>query len=174
MNNQDNKLPTEKEEEKKNKVAKSQNDQEIIDQVKKMPISDQKKSDIIATMEMYSGPIPHPKILAGYEALDPGAAEKIINNGIEESVHRRELETARQKRRGHLAWISMIALVIVCILFIIGSFFLIMNNHAIIGSIFGGSSFVVLVGCFLNNVEELTDNNDIATINNQQKQVSKE
>ncbi len=161
MDNQDKELSTNSSEEKT--TIESKEDQEIIAQVKKMPISDQQKNDLIATMEMYSGPIPHPKILAGYEALDPGAAEKIINNGIEESVHRRTLETARQRRRGRLAWASMIALVIVCILFIIGSFFLIMNDHTIIGSIFGGSSFVVLIACFFSNIEQLSNNNDIST-----------
>ncbi|MDU6569319.1 DUF2335 domain-containing protein [Lactobacillus johnsonii] len=161
MDNQDKELSTNSSKEKT--TIESKEDQEIIAQVKKMPISDQQKNDLIATMEMYSGPIPHPKILAGYEALDPGAAEKIINNGIEESVHRRKLETARQRRRGRLAWTSMVALVIVCILFIIGSFFLIMNDHTIIGSIFGGSSFVVLVACFFSNIEQLSNNNDIST-----------
>lgn len=161
MDNQDKGLSTNSSEEKT--TIESKEDQEIIAQVKKMPISDQQKNDLIATMEMYSGPIPHPKILAGYEALDPGAAEKIINNGIEESVHRRKLETARQRRRGRLAWASMVALVIVCILFIIGSFFLIMNDHTIIGSIFGGSSFVVLIACFFSNIEQLSNNNDIST-----------
>lgn len=152
---------------KKNKLSKE--DQEIISQVKRLPLSNQQKNEIIATMEMYSGPIPHPTILAGYEALYHGAAKKIIDNGVEESAHRRGLETNRQKRRGHLAWASMIALVIVCLLFIAGSFFLIMNDHAIIGSIFGGSSFVVLVGSFLNNVEELSDNDDISTNNNKEE-----
>ena len=110
MDNQSNTLPTDSEDIQKNKVAKSKEDQELIAQVRKMPISDQEKDTIIATLEMYSGPIPHPKILAGYEALDHGAAKKIIDNGIEESVHRRKLETVRQKRRGRLAWASMIAL----------------------------------------------------------------
>ncbi|ESS02203.1 hypothetical protein NB22_00610 [Limosilactobacillus fermentum NB-22] len=108
MEKQDSYSP--KEPDNKNKVSKE--DQEIIDQVKKLPISKKEQQDIIATMEMYSGPIPHPKILAGYQALYPDAAKKIIENGLDESRHRRQLETARQKRRGHLAWASMILLVI--------------------------------------------------------------
>ena len=76
MDNQSNNLPANTKKDEKDKAVKSKEDQEIIAQVRKMPISDQKKNDIIATLEMYSGPIPHPKILAGYEALDPGAAEK--------------------------------------------------------------------------------------------------
>lgn len=140
-------------------------DQEIIDQVKKLPISDEKKHDIIATMEMYSGPIPHPKILAGYQALYPDAAAKIIENGLEESRHRRQLETARQKRRGHLAWGSMILLFVLCVLFIFGSFYLVLKNHPVIGSVFGGGSFITLVGTLMSNLTELTKKDDISNNN---------
>ncbi|HAM86069.1 DUF2335 domain-containing protein [Limosilactobacillus mucosae] len=143
-----------------------QNDQEIIDQVKKLPISDEQKHDIIATMEMYSGPIPHPKILAGYQALYPNAAEKIIENGLEESRHRRQLETARQRRRGHLAWGSMLLLVLLCLLFMTGSFYLVLKNHPVIGSIFGGGSFITLVGTLTSNITELTKNDDISRTKN--------
>lgn len=127
-----------------------------------MPISEEKQKDIIATMEMYSGPIPHPKILAGYQALYPDAAKEIIENGLDESRHRRQLETARQKRRGHLAWASMILLVIVCLIFMIGSFYLILKGHKIIGSIFGATSFLALIGSFMSNINELSGNDDIA------------
>ena len=48
----------------------------------------------------------------------------------------------------------------------IGSFWLIMSNHKIIGSIFGGSAFLVLVGTFFNKISELTDVNDISTNKN--------
>ena len=42
---------------------------------------------------MQSGPIPRPDILKKYNDLDPGAAKKIINNGVQESVHRRKMES---------------------------------------------------------------------------------
>lgn len=158
MEKQDHNLPKET----KNNVKTSKADQEIIDQVRKLPISKAKQKDIIATMEMYSGPIPHPKILAGYQALYPKAAEEIIENGLEESRHRRKLETARQKRRGHLAWVSMILLVVVCLIFMAGSFVLIIKGHPIIGTIFGSTSFVALVGAFMNSIDELSDNDDIS------------
>lgn len=150
---------------KQSKITKA--DQEIIEQVRKNPdLTSDAKENIIATMEMYSGPIPHPKILAVYDALYKGAAKKIIDNGIAESEHRRKLESARQKRRGRLAWASMIILALICTIFMIGSFWLIMSNHKIIGSIFGVSAFLVLVGTFFNKISELTDVNDISTNKN--------
>lgn len=160
MEKQSNNLPKENENNQKKQISKE--DQEIIDQVKRLPISEKEQKDIIATMEMYSGPIPHPKILAGYQALYPNAAKEIIENGLDESRHRRHLETARQKRRGHLAWASMILLVIVCLIFMIGSFYLILEDHKIIGSIFGATSFLTLVGSFIGNINELSGNDDIS------------
>ena len=147
----------------------SDTDQEILDQVKKLPISEEKKNDSIATMEMYSGPIPHPKILAGYQSLYKNAAEEIIENGLEESRHRRTLETARQTRRGHLAWASMIILAFFSVAFIIGSFVLIVNGHEVIGSIFGGGAFITFAATFLNNITELTSNDDIASSKEEKK-----
>ena len=140
----------------------SAEDQEILDQVKKLPISEEEQNNIIATMEMYSGPIPHPKILAGYQALYPKAAEKIIENGLDESRHRRHLETSRQKRRGRLAWASMYLLVFVCLLFMGGSLWLISTGHTIIGTFFGGGSFITLAGSLMNNITQLSSNDDIS------------
>ncbi|MFQ6761015.1 hypothetical protein [Limosilactobacillus reuteri] len=73
---QDHNLPKTNKDNTQKQISKD--DQEIIDQVKKLPLSEKQQEDIIATMEMYSGPIPHPKILAGYQALYPNAAKRII------------------------------------------------------------------------------------------------
>ncbi|KAF0524516.1 DUF2335 domain-containing protein [Pediococcus pentosaceus] len=120
------------------------------------------KDDVIATLEMYSGPIPHPKILEAYQKLYPDAAKKIIENGLEESSHRRTLETARQKRRGRLAWATLISLVVIILVFIVLSFLLIMNGHKIIGSIFAGTSFLVFIGTMTDLVPVLSAKDDIS------------
>ncbi len=56
----------------------------------------------------------------------------------------------------------MILLVIVCLIFMIGSFYLILEDHKIIGSIFGATSFLTLVGSFIGNINELSGNDDIS------------
>lgn len=133
---------------------------EIIDKLENMPKDE--KDDVIATLEMYSGPIPHPKILEAYQKLYPDAAKKIIENGLEESSHRRTLETARQKRRGRLAWATLISLVVIILVFIVLSFLLIMNGHKIIGSIFAGTSFLVFIGTMTDLVPLLSAKDDIS------------
>ena len=43
-----------------------------------------------------------------------------------------------------------------------GSFYLILKGHKIIGSIFGATSFLALIGSFMSNINELSGNDDIA------------
>jgi uncharacterized membrane protein len=40
----------------------------------------------------YSGPLPPPEVLARFEELYPGAAKLIIDDFLDESIHRRESE----------------------------------------------------------------------------------
>lgn len=136
-------------------------DEQILDQIQKSGMPKETKEEIIAHLEMYRGPIPHPDILEGYQKLYPDAAKEIIDNGVEESRHRRKLETARQKRRGLLAWTSLIVVSIVTILCICISAFLIVNNHSVAGSIFGGIGVFTLFGGVVGNIDELTKNDDL-------------
>lgn len=45
----------------------------------------------------FSGPLPPPSMLAGYEAALPGAAERVIKLAEDEAVHRRCLEMEQAK-----------------------------------------------------------------------------
>ncbi|NRO06358.1 DUF2335 domain-containing protein [Lactobacillus helveticus] len=147
--------------ETKNKDDLAPLDKQIVDQIQKSGMPKETKDEIIAHLEMYRGPIPHPDILEGYQKLYPNAAKEIIDNGVDESKHRRKLETARQKRRGLLAWTSLIVVSIVTILCICISAYLIVNNHSAAGSIFGGIGVFTLFGGVVGNIDELTKNDDL-------------
>jgi uncharacterized membrane protein len=139
-------------------------DQVLLDEVEALPKDERER--VMATIEMYKGPIPHPEILKGYEKLFPGAAKEIITNGVNESVHRRNLETERQRRKGRLAWFSLISFAILSLVFMILSFDLINHDHKVIGSIFGGISFIGIFGSLINNVSELTKKDDLSSDEN--------
>src|SRR3990167_1317930 len=51
-------------------------------------------SHVIAVnhQEQFSGPIPHPSLLQKYNEIVPGAAERILVMGEQQSKHRMELE----------------------------------------------------------------------------------
>lgn len=141
------------------KSTGSANSAEIIDQLQNLPRDE--RDDLIATMEMYSGPIPHPDILKGYQNLYPDAAKRIIENGLQESEHRRNLETKRQRRRGHLAYICLWGGLAITVLFLLLSFYLILHGHQIIGSVFAGTSFLALLGTVFDLIPKLTGNDDL-------------
>ncbi len=52
-----------------------------------------KQSGVVAYHEQFAGPLPHPSILAQYEKVVPGAAERIIKMAENQSAHRRDLES---------------------------------------------------------------------------------
>lgn len=47
-------------------------------------------------IEHYSGPIPHPNVIEGYEKNCPGATDRILKMTENELEHRRKIETEEQ------------------------------------------------------------------------------
>lgn len=122
---------------------------EIIDKVERL--EPEQKEQAMMTLEMHYGPIPHPEILKKYEELDKGAAKLIIENGVQESVHRREMEKAifkkavNDKKRGHYLGF-LIGLIV-----ILAGCWLIYSEHPITGTLLSGTSLLGLVGSFTGN-----------------------
>lgn len=50
-----------------------------------------KKISLVAS-STFSGPVPPPELLHGYDAIIPGAAERILRMAEEDALHRREIE----------------------------------------------------------------------------------
>lgn len=122
---------------------------EAVDSVKKLPPHQQQR--VIAKLEMHSGPIPQPDILKQYDEIDPGAAKQIIDNGVEESIHRRKMETdmliATKKDRRRRDWMGFV----IGIIALGTGAFLIYMDHVVTGTIFSGVSVLGLVSLFLAN-----------------------
>jgi uncharacterized membrane protein len=47
---------------------------------------------------IYAGPLPHPDIIAGFESIQPGAADRIISMAENEAKQRHQIETKEQER----------------------------------------------------------------------------
>lgn len=60
--------------------------------VKNQPLESSEQSQQMMTMHHYQDAIPPPAILEGFEHIVAGCAEKIVNNALQESVHRRDVE----------------------------------------------------------------------------------
>lgn len=133
-------------------------DIELLDKIQSLP--PEEKLSLTQTLEMYSGPIPHPQILAQFDALAPGSAKKIINNGVGESVHRRRLENVRGWGKMGLSYIMTISFFVLMSGFMYGSYLLVMDGHPVIGGIGGGLSFITLFGSISNLITGLTEKDD--------------
>ncbi|WP_302175509.1 DUF2335 domain-containing protein [Limosilactobacillus ingluviei] len=119
----------------------------VVDHVKQLPRDEQHQ--VMQKLEMFSGPIPAPHILKQYDEMDPGAAKQIIDNGVEESHHRRQMEEKmleigrrRSIRRDWMGYsIGIISIIVGGIL--------IYQDHYVVGTIFSGVTILGLVGQFL-------------------------
>lgn len=52
----------------------------------------EKKDINIYKAEMFSGPLPHPKILQKYEAVEQGLANRIVKMAEDQENHRQKIE----------------------------------------------------------------------------------
>lgn len=139
-------------------IKLNKRDLEILEAVNQSYVDEIDRQEMIATLEMYKGPIPHPKILEGYNNLDPGAAKKIIDNGINESNHRRNIEIKTMNHIARSFYFRFILAFILALFFGCASFYLILEGHTIIGSVFAGVTLISILGIFTgentNNTNE--------------------
>lgn len=134
-------------------------DGELLDNLK--GLNEEQKTEVMATLEMYSGPLPHPSILKQYKDLYPQAAEEIIKNGLAESKHRRRLENSRVWTKLLLSTFALVVFAVLSYLFLKWSVDLIKAGYKVIGSIFGGGSFLMILGTLLSLVQTLTQKDDL-------------
>ena len=121
----------------------------IVDEVDRLP--QEQRQVVLQKLEIYQGDLPHPDILKGYQDLDSDAAKKIIDNGIAESQHRREMED--KYLSGNIASHKLGQLFgfIIALVVIIGGIYLIATDKQIAGSILTGTTALGLIGLFTGN-----------------------
>jgi len=97
----------------------------------------------------FSGPLPGPEILANYERVLPGLADRIVGMAERQSAHRQELEKAavlgEQQRAGRGQSCALI--VALCGLVVAGLCGF--SGQQVAASIIGGIDLVGLVGVFI-------------------------
>ena len=104
------------------------------------------KAIMVVQQEFFSGPIPHPRLLAEYERLMPGSTDRFLKMAESQQAHRMELEGTAVKsqlksnERGQLFGFVLSTLVIIAgiVLFVLG-----MPWFGV--SLIGGISLVLVV-----------------------------
>ena len=113
----------------------------------------------IAKVEHFSGPLPHPDILAKYESVVPGAAERIIKRFEIQSDHRQNLENMVVKADILKSNLGLLFGFIITMTAIIGGLYTAFKGHPFFGSSVTFVGLAFLVGAFVSN--KYSPNNQI-------------
>lgn len=117
-----------------------------------------KKREIVAVEASFSGPLPPPDILKGYEDVCPGAAQRMLAMVEQQGEHRRRMEekaldaSIAEMRLGFSeARFGQICAVVVAIGFIFGGVYIAMMGHPWQGRLLGGGGVGIqaLVSIFI-------------------------
>lgn len=113
-------------------------------------------SQQVTAAAMFSGPLPHPEILEGYDQIQSGFAQRIVTLAEREAAHRQEIEkiSAQQnveamrktlmERR-----IGQIFAFIVALAAITGAVYCASIGAYAVGSVIAGTAAVGMVSAFL-------------------------
>ena len=107
------------------------------------------QSGVIGYEELYVGPLPHPQILAHYENVHPGAADRIITMAENQASHRQTMEnlvvksTVGDSRLG--VWLAFILVILV----IVGGVLVAIFGNSVAGVAICVSGVGGIVGSFI-------------------------
>lgn len=99
--------------------------------------------------ESFSGPIPHPDLLQGYDRVKPGFAERIVVMAEQQQQHRFDCErqmikgTIVESKRGQ--WMAFA----IALLFLVAAVVLGIFNHDWLAGVIGGGTLIALVTVFV-------------------------
>ncbi|PJK07994.1 hypothetical protein CO610_07465 [Lysobacteraceae bacterium NML95-0200] len=99
--------------------------------------------------EKWSGPLPSPRVLAQFNDIVPGAAERILKMAEEEGRHARDMEaeTLQKVWRGQL--LGQVFALVVALAGMGASTVLALKGHDGVAAILAGTTVTVVVGAFL-------------------------
>lgn len=84
-----------------------------------------------------------------YEAMAPGAVERVITQFERQSEHRRDLEYMDMQADVRLSFYGLGAALIVVLSFIVAGVWLILEGHSIEGAGSAVTGLALIVGCFV-------------------------
>ena len=110
---------------------------------------DNKQHLQIVQQSQFSGPLPPPAILAQYDKVVPGAAERILAMAEEQSRHRRAIELQVVSSEIADARRGLRYGLVIGVTAIVGGVVISLYGYPVAGTIFGGAFLVALVGTFI-------------------------
>lgn len=101
------------------------------------------------TISAYSGPLPPPEILEGYERVVPGGANRVITMVEQQAAHRQTLERTVVLSDVKKSYWGLGLGFAVVVMFTLASYNLIMAGHGWQGTILGTVDLATIAGLFV-------------------------
>ena len=100
-------------------------------------------------VESFAGPLPPPATLAAYNAIVPGAAERILKMAEAQALHRHQLEAVAIRSDARQAMLGLCFGLVVTLAMLAVAAYIAALGQTIGGAILGGAAVVQLAGVFV-------------------------
>ena len=100
--------------------------------------------------ENYSGSIPHPRLMADWENVIPGSADRILKKFEVQSEHRIDIESRVVRAQNFKQIGGLICGFIVVMFTIGGGIYTALNGHPLLGGSLSFAGLAMIVGAFLS------------------------
>lgn len=119
-------------------------------------------------MERYSGPLPHPKILSGYEQILPGTADRIVAMAEREQEHRHDMQNKMMKTESRDSALGVFFAFILSIMCIVAAVIIVWKVPNAVGALssafLGASGMISVIITFIKSTRR--NSSDIQTEDN--------
>ncbi len=108
----------------------------------------------------FSGPLPPPEILRGYESVLPGLADRVVKMAENQSFHRQHLESRVIWFDGIRSSLGLVFGLIIALAGIVAGAYLILNGNSTTGLVSLIIPLGVIVGAFIYQKKEESKNEE--------------
>lgn len=109
-------------------------DKELVDDLTELI-----EARLTVKRNFFSGPLPPPEILEGYDRVSKGSADKIISMAISQSEHRKRMEEKQLFLAGRDSLLGILIAGIIAVIGVFGGIYLIAKAPQSAGAVIGGS-----------------------------------
>ncbi|MBN1806837.1 MAG: DUF2335 domain-containing protein [Sedimentisphaerales bacterium] len=117
-----------------------------------------------ATIEQryFAGPLPHPDILDKYNAILPGAADRIITMAEKQAEHRQNIERRQQTSETVLSFTGQLCALLFVLTTVIGASYCILRGQPWGGVGLGATGIVSIVYAFIRGHRQKEESSDLS------------
>lgn len=104
---------------------------------------------ILIKKESFSGPLPHPEHFKKYNQIVPGSANRLLKMVEDDLAHIHSMQRQQSNTETAATILGLISGFAIAVIALVGSGYLIMQNHDVAGAVLGGGSLASLVSIFV-------------------------